>query len=312
MTSEHINVAALSAPLSHAPLSDPVRQLERHTQFVWEGLRLVQEREGEAGSRTYVYDPKRAYAPLARVDRSASHAKGVTHYYHTDAAGTVRDVTDAQGRLVWSGRYTAWGAVQANLAQGESFVQALRMPGQYWDEESGLHYNTFRYYDPHAGQFISQDPIGLAGGLNLYAYAPNPFGWIDPLGLTEEGVFIHYTDQAGLNNILKTGAINPNSSGKVYLTDILMTPGDVERDIFIGNERYAGRGDYAVIFKATDEQMANIRQSSLLEYIHEGKMNIGEVLHAGQNPYAGLSGMSYEERLGMTHRQINARGGGCP
>jgi RHS repeat-associated protein len=57
------------------------------------------------------------------------------------------------------------------------------MPGQYHDEESGLSYNTFRYYDPHAGRFISSDPIGLAGGLNLYRYANNPIRWIDPWGL---------------------------------------------------------------------------------------------------------------------------------
>ena len=50
-------------------------------------------------------------------------------------------------------------------------------------ESSGLHYNRFRYYDPDAGRFISQDPIGLAGGINLYSYAPNPLNWVDPLGL---------------------------------------------------------------------------------------------------------------------------------
>ena len=61
--------------------------------------------------------------------------------------------------------------------------QPLRYPGQYEDESTGLHYNTFRYYDPELGRFISQDPIGLAGGDNLYGYAPNPTGWMDPLGL---------------------------------------------------------------------------------------------------------------------------------
>ena len=54
----------------------------------------------------------------------------------------------------------------------------------YWDEETGLHYNRFRYYDPGTGQFTQQDPIGLLGGINNYQYAPNPSGWVDPLGLT--------------------------------------------------------------------------------------------------------------------------------
>ncbi|MBV4539430.1 RHS repeat-associated core domain-containing protein, partial [Pseudomonas urmiensis] len=54
---------------------------------------------------------------------------------------------------------------------------------QYLDVETGLHYNRYRYYDPQVGRFVSADPIGYAGGLNLYAYAPNPIAWTDPLGL---------------------------------------------------------------------------------------------------------------------------------
>ncbi|MDI6457774.1 RHS repeat-associated core domain-containing protein [Cronobacter muytjensii] len=66
---------------------------------------------------------------------------------------------------------------------GEPVYQPLRYQGQYFDAETGLHYNRVRYYDPDAGRFISQDPIGLAGGINLYQYAPNPLVWVDPLGL---------------------------------------------------------------------------------------------------------------------------------
>ena len=61
--------------------------------------------------------------------------------------------------------------------------QNLRFAGQYYDQETGLHYNTLRYYDPNCGRFTQQDPIGLAGGINLYQYAPNTLSWIDPWGL---------------------------------------------------------------------------------------------------------------------------------
>ncbi|WP_312676989.1 RHS repeat-associated core domain-containing protein, partial [Escherichia coli] len=61
--------------------------------------------------------------------------------------------------------------------------QNLRYQGQYLDRETGLHYNLHRYYDPDVGRFMVTDPIGLAGGINLYQYAPNPLSWIDPLGL---------------------------------------------------------------------------------------------------------------------------------
>ncbi|NHB98258.1 hypothetical protein C5470_18585, partial [Photorhabdus stackebrandtii] len=59
----------------------------------------------------------------------------------------------------------------------------LRYAGQYFDKETGLHFNTFRYYAPETGRFITPDPIGLNGGLNPYSYVHNPTGWVDPLGL---------------------------------------------------------------------------------------------------------------------------------
>jgi RHS repeat-associated protein len=64
-------------------------------------------------------------------------------------------------------------------------MNPIRFQGQYHDHETGLHYNRYRYYDPGVGRFVSKDPIGYSGGLNLYQYAPNPSGWIDPLGLVK-------------------------------------------------------------------------------------------------------------------------------
>ncbi|CAA6810584.1 MAG: Rhs-family protein [uncultured Sulfurovum sp.] len=92
--------------------------------------------------------------------------------------------------MVWEAEYATWGntakvtykQTDANI-QEEIEFQPLRFQGQYYDQETGLHYNRFRYYDPDVGRFISQDPIGLLGGNNLYQYAPNPTGWVDPLGL---------------------------------------------------------------------------------------------------------------------------------
>ncbi|WP_417448507.1 RHS repeat-associated core domain-containing protein [Idiomarina abyssalis] len=63
----------------------------------------------------------------------------------------------------------------------------IRFQGQWLDEETGLYYNRYRYYDSKQGRYITQDPIGLAGGLNSYAYVANPTGWVDPLGLRQVG-----------------------------------------------------------------------------------------------------------------------------
>jgi RHS repeat-associated protein len=110
-------------------------------------------------------------------------------FLHTNSSGAPEELTSHQGDVLWQARYKVWG----NLALEEwrenvrnyMFVtpeQNLRFQGQYADAETGLHYNTFRYYDPDIGRFASQDPIGLAGGVNLYQYGPNPIGWIDPWG----------------------------------------------------------------------------------------------------------------------------------
>jgi RHS repeat-associated protein len=108
-------------------------------------------------------------------------------WYQCDHLGTPLEMTDQNGELAWCAEYKAWGEVREQrsaFAQQQGLVNPIRFQGQYHDHETGLHYNRYRYYDPAVGRFISKDPIGYAGGLNLYAYAPNPTAWIDPLGLT--------------------------------------------------------------------------------------------------------------------------------
>ena len=89
------------------------------------------------------------------------------------------ELTDEAGEIVWECSYQLWGKPVQEIAHTE-IQQNLRYQGQYLDRETGLHYNIFRYYDPDTGRFIQPDPIGLAGGFNLYQYAPNPITWIDP------------------------------------------------------------------------------------------------------------------------------------
>ena len=105
------------------------------------------------------------------------------YYYHCDHLGTPREVTGEDGALHWRASYRTWGNTLKVQTTGQ-VRQNLRFQGQYFDEETGLHYNRFRCYDPGIGRFVSQDPIGLLGGENLYEYAPNPTKWIDPLGLS--------------------------------------------------------------------------------------------------------------------------------
>ncbi|KAF1031032.1 MAG: putative deoxyribonuclease RhsC [Pseudomonas sp.] len=83
---------------------------------------------------------------------------------------------------MWSAHYRAYGKI-ARLDINR-LDNPLRFQGQYFDAESGLHYNRHRYYDPDNGRYLTPDPVKLAGGLNGYQYVPNPTGWVDPLGLS--------------------------------------------------------------------------------------------------------------------------------
>ncbi len=160
------------------------------TRFLWQGYRLLQEQQESGLRSTYVYDPNEAWSPLARVDHLRDQSSGEIYWFNTDLNGAPLEVTDERGAVRWSGQYGSFGEVR-HQSEGFSRLvnrtamahQPLRYAGQYADGETGLHYNLFRYYDPQVGRFIVQDPIGLNGGWNLYQYAPNPLGWIDPLGL---------------------------------------------------------------------------------------------------------------------------------
>jgi RHS repeat-associated protein len=148
--------------------------------------------------------------PSESRNKARSPKRYRVSYFHNDHLGTPRELSSEQGEIQWAATYKAWGNTlkvewvaqqtqpipaaqnEAKREQNrdknseETFqenAQPLRFQGQYYDNETGLHYNRFRYYDPDCGRFVSQDPIGLAGGSNLFMYAPNATGWTDPFGL---------------------------------------------------------------------------------------------------------------------------------
>ena len=159
--------------------------LENQTRFVWDGSNLLQEIHSDS-RYTYIYTDQDSYEPLAQV-RDWTTADGEnrqqTHYFHCDQIGIPREMTDKNGNLLWFGNYTGWGRLKEETKVTDSAYQPFRLQNQYADRETGLHYNFFRYYEPDAGRFVNQDPIGLRGGNNLYTFAPNVQMSIDPLGL---------------------------------------------------------------------------------------------------------------------------------
>ena len=143
------------------------------------------EREDKP-AEPYSYDPETD--PLLKIPpehQEQSEAQPELVYYQLDHLGTPIAAHNAKGEAVWTAEYEAWGRIRnKTVSDGLKANIPFRFQGQYYDEESGLHYNRFRYYDPEIGRFVSQNPIGLWGGVNLFEYVPNPVGWTDPLGLS--------------------------------------------------------------------------------------------------------------------------------
>ncbi|NUR84695.1 MAG: RHS repeat protein [Nonomuraea sp.] len=147
--------------------------------FVWDGSVLAEEIR-EDRTTVWEWEPG-GLRPLSQLVRDGSSGE---RFYAvvTDVAGAPAELADAEGNLVWRAHHSLWGSPTAPAATDVECP--LRFPGQYADEESGLHYNRFRYYDPDIAQYLSSDPLGLAGGRWPHGYVLNPLTWLDPLGLT--------------------------------------------------------------------------------------------------------------------------------
>lgn len=160
---------------------------EREVTWVWDGDVLLHELGVADAPRSWVHVPGE-FTPSVKLEGEAFYS--LLH----DHLETPEALYDEAGRQVWQASSEPYRAVEVGLDQSPC---PWRWPGQYEDAETGLYYNRFRYYDPGTGRYISQDPTGVDGGLNLYAYVSDPLVMVDPLGLD-------------WNYVLK------DSSGKVY------------------------------------------------------------------------------------------------
>ncbi len=146
--------------------------------------RLIGETRGDGTPlRTYVWLEER---PMAVMEHAALSTPPRTLYLQLDHLDTPRLAKDAAGTIHWrwdSDGYGSAAATEDPDGNGKVTVINLRFPGQYYDQESGLHYNWNRYYSPRLGRYISSDPIGVEGGANSYGYAGgNPLSYFDPTG----------------------------------------------------------------------------------------------------------------------------------
>jgi RHS repeat-associated protein len=142
--------------------------------YAYDGVSILREVRGSTTLK-YVHGPGMD-EPLAADDGSAFS------YLHADGLGSIAKMTSAAGMAISTRQYDAWGNLEAGASQpGYAFT------GREWDPEVGLYYYRARYYDSKAGKFISEDPVGVQGGLNFYTYVENsPTDGVDPSGLSPQ------------------------------------------------------------------------------------------------------------------------------
>ncbi|MBB1477850.1 RHS repeat-associated core domain-containing protein, partial [Shewanella sp. SG41-3] len=213
------------------------------TDFIWDNHQLIGECTlGEYS--WYIYQPD-TFTPVALIKA------GQIYYYHLDQLGTPICLTDGNAQIVWRSQQDVFGQSIDHVDSEHQIVNPIRFQGQYFDAESGLHYNRFRYYSPQQARFIHQDPIGLVGGINHYQYGPNPVNWVDPFGLCKENNFLN----ADANGNLKIAPISEELASKLLNTTGIINPSQYRQlPSSVLNNRL-GSGGYKEALFIDDEQV---------------------------------------------------------
>ncbi|WP_307856405.1 RHS repeat-associated core domain-containing protein [Catenulispora pinistramenti] len=162
-------------------------------RFTWDGMRVAERlTRGDDGvfvALTWDYDPG-TFQPAAQRQRSwaadadQSRIDETFHAIVTDLIGTPTELVTPDGQIAWRTTTTLWGRTISTRADADVDCP-LRFPGQYYDDETGLHYNLNRYYDPDTANYLTPDPLGLGPSPNDHSYVLNPLTFFDPLGLCE-------------------------------------------------------------------------------------------------------------------------------
>ncbi|MGW5604881.1 putative T7SS-secreted protein [Streptomyces sp. NPDC003753] len=201
--------------------------------FTWDATTLAEQTSHTPGTNqpaiTLTWDHY-GLRPLTQTERKTSASAATapqeeidSRFYAivTDLIGTPTELVDEHGTIAWRTRTTLWGTTTWN--RSATAYTPLRFPGQYFDPETGLHYNYFRHYDPETSRYTTPDPLGLKPADNPSAYVTNPHAWTDPFGLSpclpadvevvrgdDLGSLFHYTNEKGYQGILESGELRPS------------------------------------------------------------------------------------------------------
>jgi RHS repeat-associated protein len=170
-------------------LADDGETVVERVDFTWDGTTLCEQTttSPDLPNPVILTWDHQGLRPIAQTERitavDAPQEEIDSRFFAivTDLVGTPNELIDEHGDIAWRNRTTLWGTTA--WAADSTTYTPLRFPGQYYDPETGLHYNYFRHYDPETARYLTPDPLGLAPASNPAAYVHNPHGWSDPLGL---------------------------------------------------------------------------------------------------------------------------------
>ena len=180
-------------------------------------------------------------------------------FYHCDQVGTPQTLSNELGECIWEIKQDVWGeAIEIKASHNLLEQTNIRFQGQYYDGETGLHYNRYRYYEPHSARYVSKDPIGLLGGLHNTKYVSDPNQWVDPMGLQKQ---------------------KPLEDGLAKYTRTL-NEGILKEKKYRQNEDKSARQAAKIFGEIMDEHHANqaVCEEQLIEYI---------ACSGGVGPFAG-------------------------
>jgi RHS repeat-associated protein len=183
------------------------------TEYFWDTDRIAAEISDSGKLRIYVYPDSFALVPFMFIDYNSVDAEpgsGSRYYVFSNHLGAPVLIEDDEGKTMWQCTYTPYGL--AHIDRSSTIEYHPRFPGHYFDVETGLHYNRFRYYSPELGRYLQCDPEGIAGGLNLYAYTENPLVQVDTRGLACQAHSISKPDCEDCSNVNRAEYQNQKAS----------------------------------------------------------------------------------------------------
>ncbi|MGY3682658.1 RHS repeat-associated protein [Streptomyces sp. TE33382] len=243
------------------------------TRFTWDGVTLCEQSTDSVdlpNPVTLTWDHL-GLRPLAQTERildADTPQDAIDERFFaiaTDLVGSPTELIDEAGTLAWHSRSALWGTT--TWARNSTTYTPLRFPGQYYDPETGLHYNHHRHYDPETARYLTPDPLGLTPAPNPATYVHNPHTWADPLGLAPVyHEFYSVQDAANATRLRGDGTPWPTEDIRGQYGEGVYSWGSAEEATRYAERLQARGAEVEVLrFRISDSDFSSLRKADVVE-----------------------------------------------